>query len=358
MPPLLDVFSGSAFSTITLTDAVNKMPFIPGRAGSLGIFEEFGVSTTSIMVEEKNGVLSMIPTTLRGAPATPNITGKRKARSLAIPHLASEDTVLPNEVQDVREFGQENQLQAVQTVVNGRLQEMTSKLDATLEHLRIGALKGTILDSDGSTVIFDLFAEFGVSQITEKDFTFDTAADGDVRTMCHAITRETEDEMGAKTYDHIHSFCSSTFFDDLVAHSEVRAAYERWANTNAEIMAGIGSGGVGGASGQAGDFLRIGLARRAFPFAGIMFEEYRGNVGGVAFIPDDKAIFFPVGVPGLYRNPFAPADFVEAVNTIGLPRYAKQALDSDFQRWVKLHLQSNPLPICLIPRVLQIARRT
>lgn len=355
---LLDVFGGSAFSTITLTDAVNKMPFVPGRAGSLGIFEEFGVPTTTIMVEEKEGTLSLIPTTLRGAPATQHVTDKRAARSLAIPHLAEEDTVLPNEVQDVREFGQENQLQAVQGVVNQRLREMTSKLDATLEHLRIGALKGTILDADGSSVIFNLFTEFGVTQITEKDFTFDTASDGDVRTMCHAITRETEDELGSKTYDHIHSFCSSAFFDDLVAHSEVRAAYERWANTNAEIMASIGSRGAGGASGQAGDWLRLGLARRAFPYAGIMFEEYRGTVGGVAFIPADKAIFFPVGVPGLYRNPFAPADFVEAVNTIGLPRYAKQAVDAEFARWVKLHLQSNPLPICLIPRVLQIARRT
>lgn len=356
--PLLDVFSGNAFSTITLTDAVNKMPFVPGRAGSLGIFEEFGIPSTTIMVEEREGSLILIPTSPRGAPAEQNVKNKRKARSLAVPHWALEDTILPSEVQDVREFGQENTLQAVQAVVNQRLEEMTAKGDATLEHLRIGALKGQILDSDGATVIFDLFTEFGVTQITEKDFTFDTAVDGDIRKTCHAIVRETEDELGALLFDHIHSFCSSAFFDDLVAHSEVRKAYERWANTNAEIMGAAGSSGVGGVSGQQGDWLRIGLARRAFPFAGIMFEEYRGKVGSVAFIPDDKAIFFPVGAPGLFRNAFAPADFVEAVNTIGLPRYSKQAIDFEFQRWVKLHLQSNPLPICTRPRVLQIARRT
>ena len=355
---LLDVFGQSAFSTITLTDAVNKMPFVPGRAGSLGIFEEFGVPTTTIMIEEHDGTLTMIPTTERGAPATPNKTDKRTARSLAIPHLATEDNILPNQVQDIREFGQEQTLQSVQSVVNQRLREMTTKLDATLEHLRIGALKGTILDSDGSTVILNLFTAFGVTQITEKDFTFDTAAEGDVKTLIHQIIRETEDELGATVYDHIHSFCSSAFFDDLVAHVEVREAYKRWAATNAEILAGAGSTGVGGASGQMGDFLRMGLSRRGFPYAGIMFEEYRGSIGGVDFIPDDKAIFFPVGVGGLYRNPFAPADFVEAVNTLGLPRYAKQALDAEFQRFVKLHLQSNPLPYCTRPRALQIARRT
>lgn len=348
---LLDVFGGSAFSTVTLTDAVNKMPFVPGRAGSLGIFEEFGVPTTTIMIEEREGVLSLIPTTPRGGPAAQNATAARVARSLAIPHVAMEDTVLPNEVQDVREFGQENQLQAVQTVINQRLQEMTTKLDATLEHLRIGALKGTIVDSDGSTVIFNLFDEFGVSQVSEYDFTLDDATTIELNAMIDTVVRTTEDELGAKTYDHVHAFCSSQFYDDLRSHAGVIGAYERWANTSAQIMGSLGS------SGQPGDFARMGLTRRAFPYGGIMWEEYRGAVGGVDFITDSKVQFFPVGVPGLFRNAFAPADFVEAVNSIGLPRYAKQAVDPEFQRWVKLHLQSNPLPICTIPRVLQIGKR-
>ena len=54
----------------------------------------------------------------------------------------------------------------------------------------------------------------------------------------------------------------------------------------------------------------------------------------------------------------APADFVEAANTIGLPRYAKQAVDQQFARWVMLHVQSNPLPICTRPRVLIKGKRT
>ena len=53
-----------------------------------------------------------------------------------------------------------------------------------------------------------------------------------------------------------------------------------------------------------------------------------------------------------------PADFVETANTIGLPRYAKQAVDQQFARWVMLHVQSNPLPICTRPRVLIKGKRT
>jgi hypothetical protein len=39
-------------------------------------------------------------------------------------------------------------------------------------------------------------------------------------------------------------------------------------------------------------------------------------------------------------------------STVGLPRYAEQAVDQQFARWVMLHVQSNPLPICTPPRVL------
>jgi hypothetical protein len=43
---------------------------------------------------------------------------------------------------------------------------------------------------------------------------------------------------------------------------------------------------------------------------------------------------------------------------IGLPRYAKQAVDQQFARWVMLHVQFNPLPICTRPRVLIKGKRT
>lgn len=337
--PTLDIFSNSAFSLTSLTDAINKVPFVPGRLGQLGIFDESGVSTTSVMIEEREGSLSLIETSPRGAPATQNLHNKRKARSLVVPHIALEDTVLADEVQNVRAFGTENALEGVQNVVNLRLAEMARKHDATLEHLRIGAIKGQVLDADGTSVLYDLFGEFGVTQHTEIDFDLDNAtpAKGAVRKKCHDVVRKVEDELGAAPYTYVHAFCSATFFDDLVSHPEVEESYRRY---------------------QESAFLRAGLVRKSFEYAGITFEEYRGKVGNVDFIADGKAHFFPVGVPGLFRQYNAPADFVETANTIGLPRYAKQAVDQEFGRWVKLHTQSNPLPICTRPKVLIKAKRT
>jgi hypothetical protein len=262
------------------------------------------------MIEEREGSLNLVETTARGAPAVQNTTNKRKARSPVVPHIALEDTILADEVQNVRAFGSESMPEGVQAVVNQRMSEMATKMDATLEHLRIGAIKGQILDADGSAVIYDLFTEFGVSQHTEIDFDLDNATPAP-GVICGA--------------------------DDLITHPEVEKAYERYLD---------------------GAFLRQAQARGSFEYAGILFEEYRGRVGTVDFTDASKAYFFPVGVPGLFRQYNAPADFVETANTIGLPRYAKQAVDQQFARWVMVHVQSNPLPICTRPRVLIKAKRT
>jgi hypothetical protein len=337
--PALDIFTSNAFSMVSLTDAINKMPFVPGKIGRLGLFREQGVATTSILIEERQGSLTLVETTARGAPAVQNTHNKRKARSLTVPHIALEDTILADEVQNLRAFGSENTLAGVQQVVNDRLSEMATKLDATLEHLRIGAIKGQILDADGTTVLYDLFSEFGVSQYAEIDFDLDNATPtaGAVKKKCHSVKRKIEDELGATPYEHIHCLCGSAFFDDLTTHPEVTEAYNRYLD---------------------GLFLRQGQARGSFEYASIVFEEYRGKVGTVDFTDTNKAYFFPVGVPGLFRQYNAPADFVETVNTIGLPRYAKQAVDNQFARWVTLHVQSNPLPICTRPRVLIKSKRT
>src|SRR5688572_26640174 len=204
--PALDIFYGSAFSMVALTDAINKMPYVPGRIGQLGLFREQGVSTTSVMIEEREGSLTLVETTSRGAPAVQHVANKRKARSLAVPHVA-------DEVQNVRAFGSENMLEGVQAVVNQRLSEMASKMDATLEHLRVGAIKGQILDADGTAVIYDLFTEFGVTAHTEIDFDLDNAspAPGVIKKKCHDIRRKIEDELGAQPYEHIHAICGADF---------------------------------------------------------------------------------------------------------------------------------------------------
>jgi hypothetical protein len=52
---MLGVFKQDAFSVTSLTDAVNKVPFVPGRLGQMGLFQETPITTTTIAIEQKDG---------------------------------------------------------------------------------------------------------------------------------------------------------------------------------------------------------------------------------------------------------------------------------------------------------------
>lgn len=334
----MDVFRGDPFSMVQLTDTVNNMPFIPGRLGRMGIFEVGGVTTTDIEVEESSGSLSLIPTSMRGAPPPQNAHNRRKMRKLPVPHIVLEDTVRADEIQGVRAFGSQTELQGVQQVVNLRLSEMLNKHDATVEYGRVGAIKGVILDWDGVTVLANLFTTFGVTQQT-KDLNLGNANEdvlGDTTDVAGMI----EDVLGMGGYDDIHCYCGPVLWKKLISHPKVADAYKYFE-----------------ANGQKTNPNREDLRYVGFKFGAITFEQYRGRVPGaggqmIQFIADNEGYAFPVGVPGLFVTRYAPADFMETVNTTGLPRYARQAPDTRFNQFTELHTQSNPLSLCKRPATL------
>lgn len=322
----MDIFNDDAFSLSSLTAAINGMDFKPGRLGQLGLFQESGISTTTAVVESVNGILRLLPSSERGAPATQAVGEKRQMRSFVIPHIPHDSTVLAAEVQNVRQFGSEDAMQGVQAVLNQRLAQMNGNHEVTLEFLRMGALKGEILDGDGSTVLYNLFDEFGVTQ-QNHDFKFSSTTT-DVRAQAVKVRRKVDGAMGASPYSGLRAFCGADFYDGMVNHKSTKEAYQRWMD---------------------GEALRND-PKSGFRFADISWEEYRGNVSGQDFIASNEAYLYPEGTD-IFKTWFAPADFVETVNTIGLPRYAKQKV-MDFEKGVIVHTQSNPLPINLKPRAV------
>ena len=158
-------FSSDAFSFVTLTDSINKLPFVPGRLGALGLFTEAPVPTTSIALEEQASILTLVNPTPRGGPGETRPKPLRRARVLKVPHYQLDDNVLAEEVQNVREFGPQMEPRSVETYLSGRMEMFTTQLDVTTEFQRVGAIKGLIVDRDGNT-IYDLFSEFGVTAVT------------------------------------------------------------------------------------------------------------------------------------------------------------------------------------------------
>jgi hypothetical protein len=335
----LDIFRGDAFSLVSSTEAVNKQVYIPGRLGALGIFKIESIDTLDVSVEEKEGVLYLVPNKQRGADATQNQKEGRKRRILSTNHLPVGDRLYAHEIQGVRAFGQQSVLETIQGKVNDKMATMAQSIQATLEYHRVGAIKGQILDADGSTVLHDLFDEFDITPYSTVNFDLavDNEADGSLREKCADIVRNIGNALGATPFMGVHAECGDAFFNALLKEPEVRATYLQ------TPMAAVLRDGFVYPNG-----LKV---WGAFEFGGIVWENYRGSVGNVSFIDTDSVHLFPMGAPGLFRTAFAPMDHVNFTNTPGLPLYAQTTVDPK-GRWVDIDVESNPLVYCTRPKAL------
>lgn len=338
---MLNIFDNDAFGVVPLTDAINKLKFVPSRIGSMGLFNEGGVVTTSIAIEERDGILTLVAPTPRGGPGITIDKTKRTMRNVSVPHFEINDAIMAEEVQGVRAWGSETEMETVQGKVMERGAIHSQSMAATQEYSRIGAVKGVVTYADATEL--DLFSLFGVSQIAEQDFDLDNAnpASGALRKKCAAVIRLMAKELDGIAFSGLYALCGDQFFDDLIAHPEVRETYLQ-TQSAAELRQAYISGGQSYGS---------------FNFGGITWENYRGYVGNTTFVNTDKCHLFPMGVPGLFRTYFAPADYEETVNTMGKRLYAKQfPMPNGKGRY--FDVQMNALDICTRPRVLIQGKRT
>jgi len=326
--PSLDAFNSDVFNMMSLTEAIDKLPYVPAFLGSKNLFTRKGIQTTTAMFDEREGVLSLIPTAARGSRPTVAARGDRRARSFVVPHLPLTSSILADDVQNVRAFGQETALQTMSAAVNDELESMKQSFEATFEYHRAGAIKGVILDADGTSVIYNLFTEYG---LTQHEVVFNLSLSTfDVKSAATEVLRHIRDALGATMYMGVDALCGDDFFDELTSHAKVAAAFDRW---------------------QDGQFLRDQQFESGFPFGGITWYNYRGSIGSIDFFNTDEAYFYPTGVPRLFIEVNAPADYAETVNTIGKPYYAKQERMA-FDKGVLIEAQSNPLFICTRPQCL------
>jgi hypothetical protein len=342
----MDVFNSKPFQAVELSAAVQRSPYVPNYLGSLNIFTPKRIRTESFAIERKGGTLSLIQTSERGAPMDEGSREKRDIRDFRTKRIAKGHTLTASEIQNIRAFGQESELMQVMSeladIMNGAT-GLRASIELTHEHMRLGAVQGVVTDADGSTII-DWFDAWGVSQDTEIDFDLDKAspASGAVRTKCNQVLRQTiraaEGAWSPNSY--VMGLAGDTFFDNLVAHSEVRQTYLNQSE----------------ASQLRND---VGLAFGTVRYGGITFVNYRGtDDGSTVGVHTDKCKFFPVNAPGAFECAYSPAEFFEFVNTPGQDVYALIVRDKDRNAWVRPELYSYPLHYCTRPKMLQRAKRT
>lgn len=143
-------FDNPGFSMASLTAAINLLPNRYGRLEQLGLFPARPVRTRQIVVEERNGALSLLPTQTLGGPATLNVRDKRKLRSFVVPHVPLDDVVLPEEVQGVRASVPKRRWNRLQVSSRNTFRACaTSMRSIHWSTCAWALLKGVILDADG-----------------------------------------------------------------------------------------------------------------------------------------------------------------------------------------------------------------
>jgi hypothetical protein len=323
----LDIFNDDAFSVSTLSQTITDIPDVPTQLGDKGIFREYGINTTVMMIERQGSSLKLIPAAPRGGVREPVALGPRKLIPLQAIHLPASWSVLADEVQGIRAFGSETEVDAVGKLVARKLAVVRGSMDLTHEYQRVGALKGVVLDADGSTELLDIYQAFGMTQVTQF-FNIATPNSGaSVKAKILALKKAIKAKLGGRSYTRIRVICSDGFFEHLIEHDSVKSAWDRW---------------------QDGAFARQDQTKGDWEFIDVVFEIYSGGTSAGDFIEDGFAYAYPEGVPDMFQSAFAPGDYVETVNTEGLPYYAKQEL-MKFGKGIEGEAQSNPLHFNSLP---------
>lgn len=335
--PSLDAFDADAFTLQSMTAAINRIPEVPTLLGSLNVFDEEGVSTTDVSVERRDEKLTLVARSARGGPGETVGGETREAKKIVIPHFQRDDSVIADEVQNVRAFGSESTLEALEQRVQLKLARHARSFDFTLEFMRLGAINGVVIDKNGVTIL-DLFSAFGVAVPTAVDFLLGTATT-DIRGKCRQVLDAVEDALEGQMVSRVYGLAGDDFFHKFVEHDKVKATYTNW---------------------EAAVNLRAD-PRRPFEFGGISWVRYhtkpkakKARSPEAPLIANSDAKFVAAGVPDLYITRFAPADWEETVNTLGLPRYARQyAMQNGKGR--NLEMQMNGICMCTVPEAIQRA---
>ncbi|KPL67415.1 hypothetical protein SZ64_04420 [Erythrobacter sp. SG61-1L] len=329
----MNVFKQDAFSALSMTAAIQDMETVPGFLRSLNLFTPTPIRTKDFFIEKRGQTLKIIPVTERGSAKSRRSKDRRNVRNFATVRLAEEDRILADELQGIRAFGSETELEAVQTEIARRQMLLDNDLSATIERHMLSAINGILLDAD-DTEIYDFYDEFGVVQGSEINFDW-AAKTGVKKFIAENVKRPIIRALGgrATTGMEIVALCGDSFFDKLQENAEYRATYLQTEAARTLLQDNV--------------FDEV----RAW---GVRWINYRGtDDNSTIAIASDKCKIFPRGVPNVFQAVYSPAEGFDFVNTLGLERYSMIVPDPTVaNEYADLSVASYCLHLCTTPNAL------
>lgn len=321
------------FTAFGLTRAINQVPMLWGRIGSLGIFgaSEY-LATTAVQVDITKETLTLLQSKERGSPADWSKSEPDETKYFKIPYFPLDDVLRPVDVQDRRAPGTD-QLDTVTRATNKKLRQMNNKHAITLEYLRMSALKGKVVDPNTGKTIHDYYSSFGVTQeVVDLKLGTNTS---DIRKLCRQILNFMEANLDGDVMSGARVMLATDLFDKFVAHPNVDKYFVNWQ-----------------ASGLAQND-----DRHNFPFGGLIWDSYQAAASkkdGTAqpFIDAGAGHAFPTGTMDTFQQFYAPPDSFAGVNMPADTEVFVSPKLLDHGKGIELHSESSPLPFVRRPKLL------
>lgn len=324
------VFGGDAFERATMIRALDRRPYVPMMLDRIINFEVVPVSTPYVYVSTRRRYVNLIRTTLRGAPIEMQTPEDGDARPLKIHRLGKGDTLFAHQLNYINPLEGETEEQRAAILIREKQERLINDYEATLEYHRLGALRGLVLDTDGSTLV-NFWTEFGLTQPADIDLNLDASTPLSLsqlrQNIASLITIPIQKASGAGNDPRFRfrAVCGDAFWFALTGHPSIERAYELDQQARSRMDENIWD---------------------SFRFAGIEWFHYRGTDDGSAIaVEANKAHIFPTGVPGMWQHVMGPMD--EDFRFVGQPgrRYytVLERDKSDKQQWVMPEIYGYPL---------------
>lgn len=352
MDRTLDIFKNDAFSQANLRRVLPNMPFTPGALGQMNLFQPHYIDTETVLIYMENGMIRLIPDTLRGAP---DILAERQTgefRAVKTRRLSKKDDVRASELLGLADqtFPLDQRLRTAAGLVNQRMGQLRTDMEATRELHRLGAIQGKLLDADGTTVLVNYFDVFGIAEPTPVGVNFGTLTEDEIAAFFQAefyipMYRSLQVRSGGTGMVpafRVGALVSDDFWFELMKHPGVREIWKL--NMQARAIA------------EAQNPLVTPPLWESFTFGNVTWIHYMGALSGPLQVPDGEAIIFPIGAKDVFDVYFSPGETLSQVQGVGQELYPMLRVDPrDDPEFIELFLRSYPLYACIYPQVLMRA---
>ena len=221
------------FTAEQLTRVVDKRRPVatPIRDRHFPVRSQYG--TPHIGVDIKTGPEGIAVAISHGVESTRAARDGWQHLTLEIPRFSEHDIIKAADLVGLRAPGQTGPSEAMMMRYNDKLDLIRTRFDRTLEFMCLGALKGTVTDGAGATLV--TYAVPGAASVT-----FNAASGGDnpfdeFRAAVRTLSRALGGPVGQ-----VYAYCGDTAYDLLMNQHQVVAAR---ASVGGNVEVGVGSGG-------------------------------------------------------------------------------------------------------------------